>query len=186
MAGVTVAAATVYHWRLEEFVRAWEAEVFVGRAELVDGEVWPVAIGSWHGDVAARVVRALPNDDHQVTTSSLPTSGSLPDPDCWVRPTAAHPQRRLSDRLDEWAPADVLLVVEVGDETVDQDLGAKAVLYARGGYRWYWVVTREGVYEHSDPGEVGYQVRHLRRPGDSLTVEYANVQVLVDDLLPGD
>lgn len=178
-------AATAYRWRLEEFIRAWEADVFVARAELVDGEVWPVSIGTWHGDTAARVLRALPNGDHQVTTSSLPTGSSLPDPDCWVRPASAQPRRRLSDRVCEWSPADVVLVVEVADETLEQDLGAKSVLYARAGYRCYWVVTHEGVYEHTDPTEVGYQVRHLRRPGESLNV-YAGREIAVADLVaPG-
>lgn len=175
--------ATAYQWRLEEFVKAWEADVFVERAELIDGEVWPVPIGTWHGDVAAGVLRALPNRDHQVSTSSLPTGGSLPDPDCWVRPSSAQPRRQLSDRLWEWAAADIALVVEISDETVEQDLGTKAVMYARAGYQCYWVVTRDGVYEHSGPSEVGYQVRNLRRPGDGLTVPYVGAEIAVEDLL---
>lgn len=183
---IVTTVATAYRWRLEEFLRAWEANVFVGRTELIDGEVWSVPIGTWHGDTAAKVLRALPDGGYVVTTSSLPTGGSLPDPDCWVRAKAADPVRQLSERLFEWNASDVVLVVEIADETLEQDLGAKAVLYARAGYPRYWVVTRDGVYEHEEPTEVGYRVRHLRRPGESLVVDYAGTQVAVDDLVAGD
>lgn len=176
-------ASTPYRWRLEEFLRAWEAGVFDGRTELVDGEVWPVPIGSWHGDTAARVVRVLPNHDHLVTTASLPTAGSLPDPDCWVRNAAAQPAARLSERLVSWSPADVLLVVEIADETIDQDLGPKAGLYARAGYRCYWAVTRHGVYVHTDPSDAGYRTRVLHPPGEHVRVPYASTEIPVNDLL---
>jgi hypothetical protein len=179
---VTVAVVP-YRWRLEEFLRAWEAGVFAERVELIDGEVWPVPIGTWHGDTAARVVRALPNGDHLVTTASLPTSGSLPDPDCWVRRGAAGAVRQLSGRLWSWSPEDVVLVVEVADETVELDLGAKAALYAGAGYPCYWVVGRDGIYAHLDPSDAGSRTRRLHRPGEAVTVTYAGTEVEVDDLL---
>lgn len=176
-------ASTPYRWRLEEFVRAWEAGVFHARAELVDGEVWPVPIGTWHGDTAAKVLRALPNDQHLVTTASLPTADSLPDPDCWVRVATARPVAQLSERLTAWSPSDVVLVVEVADETIDQDLGPKAALYARGGYPCYWAVTRDGIYDHTEPSEGGYRTRVLHRPGERLTVTYADINLAVNELL---
>ncbi|MGH9001157.1 MAG: Uma2 family endonuclease [Acidimicrobiia bacterium] len=176
-------ASTPYRWRREEFLRAWEAGVFEGRTELVDGEVWPVPIGSWHGDTAAKVLRALPNDDHVVSTASLPTAESLPDPDCWVRLAAAQPSARLSERLSAWSPTDVLLVVEIADESIDQDLGPKAALYARAGYPCYWAVTRQGIYFHTDPSAAGYRTRILYQPQDHLPVPYADVELPVNDLL---
>lgn len=37
-----------------EIVReAWEAGAFDHRVELVEGEVWPVVIGDWHGETLA-------------------------------------------------------------------------------------------------------------------------------------
>lgn len=173
-----------YQWRLGEFLAAWEAGAFDGRAELVDGEVWAVPIGDWHGDTAARVLRALPNDRFQVTTSSLPAGDSLPDPDCWVRRADATPHARLSSRLLRWLPTDVLLVVEVSDETVEHDLGEKALLYARASFARYWAVTRDGVYDHSDPGTAGYQRRLLYPPGAHIPVPYGDdISLPVDALL---
>jgi hypothetical protein len=76
-----------------------------------------------------------------------------------------------------------VLVVEVADETVHQDLGPKAVLYARAGYPCYWAVTRDGIYDHTNPTEAGYRTRVLYRRGDRLTVTYAGVDLAVNDLL---
>ncbi|CAN5168078.1 Uma2 family endonuclease [soil metagenome] len=176
------AAVAPYRWSLDEFVRAWEAGVFSERAELIDGEVWPVPIGNWHGDTAARVLRALPNDDYRVTTASLPTADSLPDPDCWVRRASARGVRRLSERLWSWEPTDVVLVVEVADETLEHDLGVKAELYAGAGYPCYWVIAHEGVYEHREPSDAGFRSRLLHRPGEEV-VDYSGGRIAVDDLL---
>ena len=38
-----------YRWSVSEFLRAWEAGAFDHRVELVEGEVWPVVNGDWHG-----------------------------------------------------------------------------------------------------------------------------------------
>jgi hypothetical protein len=176
-------AALAYHWSRDEFVRASEAGVFDRRVELVDGEVWPVVIGSWHGDATIRIAKALPNGRATVTTASLPTGESLPDPDCWVRPSDAAPAGSVGARLLAWDAADVLLVVEVADETVTQDLGVKARLYGRAGYAVYWVVTPEVIYEHTDPGPQGYRVRIEHRRGDRIPVGYAGTDLSVDELL---
>ncbi|MGH3567637.1 MAG: Uma2 family endonuclease [Pseudonocardia sp.] len=178
------ATAYPYYWGLEEFLRAWEAGAFDKRAELIDGEVWSVPIGPWHGETTMRVARALPNGRFRITAASLPAGDSLPDPDCWVLRTGAEPIAQLSQRMPRWDPTDVLLIVEVSDETLDHDLGRKAALYARCGYPRYWSVTRDGVYDHSDPGPTGYRRRSLHGPGEQITVPYVeDVSLTVDDLL---
>jgi hypothetical protein len=118
-----------------------------------------------------------------VATASLPTGDSLPDPDCWVRLATATPAGQLSERLTAWEPADILLVVEVADETIDQDLGPKAALYARAGYACYWAVTRQGVHVHTEPSEAGYRTRVLYQRGDHVPAGYADVELAVNNLL---
>ena len=49
-----------YRWSAENFLRAWEAGAFDGRVELIEGEVWPVVTGRWHGKAWMRVARRLP------------------------------------------------------------------------------------------------------------------------------
>jgi hypothetical protein len=169
-------AVTTYdrRWQLEEFLQAWETGAFQQRVELVNGEVLAVSIGDWHGDTAMKVIRALPNHLFTVTNSSLATGQSLPDPDCWVRRRTSRPTTRLSERLSRWAADDVLLVVEVSDETRTYDLTVKATLYAAAGFAHYWVVTRDGVYAHGEPGPFGYARCVVHRRGAQVPVPYAD------------
>lgn len=178
-----VTEALRYRWTAREFLRAWEAGAFEERVELVDGEVWPVPIGVWHGDTTARILRALPNDRFVVSTSSLPTGGSVPDPDCWVREAGADPVGSPSPRSAAWRPADVLLVVEVADETLDADLGVKARLYGASGYPVYWVVTRDGIVEHTEPTLLGYGTVRTYGREDDVPVRHAGSSLGVGDLL---
>lgn len=173
-----------HRWTLEEFLRAWEAGAVGKRVELIDGEVWAVPVGLWHGRTTVRVARALPNHRFEVLASSLPAGESLPEPDCWVLRRDATPVAQLSRRMPRWAAADVLLVVEVSDETIDHDLGRKAALYAESGFGCYWSVTRHGVYEHTEASRFGYRRRVLYGPGERIPVPYAEGAALsVDDLI---
>jgi hypothetical protein len=178
-----VHAELAYRWSRDEFVRAWEAGAFDRRVELVDGEVWPVAIGDWHGKTVGRVIKALPDAGVELTTATLATGYSLPDPDCWVRRADAEPIETIGTRLHAWAAEDVLLVIEVSDETVPQDLGVKAAIYGQAGYPLYWVVTQDVIYEHSQPSAAGFRVRVEYRRGERIPVPYAATELAVNDLL---
>jgi Putative restriction endonuclease len=170
-----------YRWSQSEFIRAWEAGAFDHQVELVEGEIWPVAIGSWHGDAVGQLLALLPRTGVRVTTATLPTGESLPDPDCWVRRADADPIGTLGSRLSRWDPADVLLVVEVADDTMIQDLNVKAKLYGQAGYPVYWVVTQEAVYEHTGPIPTGYRTRVEYRHGERIPVKYARMDLAIDD-----
>jgi hypothetical protein len=128
-------------------------------------------------------MRALPNERFTVTTASLITDDAVPDPDCWVRRRDAVGAARVGRRLTRWDPADVLLVVEVADETLTQDLGVKAGIYGRAGFAVYWVVAREGLHVHTDPTPLGYRTRTTYAPGERVAVPYADAELAVDDLL---
>ncbi len=182
----TVAVAGSWRWDEAAFVRAWEAGVFGdSRVELVQGEVWPVSIGDWHGAVAANVARALPNDGWRITLATLPSAGSLPDPDVWVRPRLAEPMARLgtTGRLTRWAATDVVLVVEVADTSFAADTEIKPAVYGAAGYRCYWVLHRGGAEIFTDPFDGGYRSRsHVDVDGE-VVVPYAPVSLAVSALL---
>ena len=180
-----MAAETLqYRWGPESFLLAWDAGAFDDqRVEMVEGEIWPVVIGRWHGATTGRVMRALPNDRFTVTTESLVTPSSVPDPDCWVRPVDAQPTAQRSRRLSAWRPEDVLLVVEVSDETLQIDLGVKVRVYAAAGFPRYWVVCREGVYAHTGPTPFGYRHRTLHVPGETVPLGFASHELQISDLL---
>lgn len=172
-----------FHWTAEAYLRAWDADVFDGRVELVEGEIWMVPVGSWHGRTGVRLIRLLPEAGAQVMQSTLPTAGSLPDPDCWVLRDGAVPVAVIGSRLDVWEPGDVLLVVEVSDATVVADLNRKARLYGAAGYPCYWVVTNDGVHVHTEPGPQGYGRRVVHGRGESVPVPYADLALAVDDVV---
>jgi putative restriction endonuclease len=176
-------ATLAYDWTRDEFLRAWEAGVFRHRVELVNGEVWPVVISPWHGKTVGRVTRALPGSGVEVTSGTLPSGESLPDPDCWVQRADAKPVRPLGSKLVVWDPADVLLVVGVSDDTMLHDLHIKAKLYGKAGYPVYWVVTREAIHEHTRPTANGYHTREEYRPGERIPVRYAGTDLAVADLI---
>ncbi|MGH9113184.1 MAG: Uma2 family endonuclease [Acidimicrobiales bacterium] len=179
-----MALVETWRWDEESFIRAWEAGVFRGeRVELVDGEVWPVSIGLWHGSVTSNIVRALPNDEWRVTTASLPAAGSIPDPDVWVHRRGAQPIARLGStgRLARWSPSDVALVVEVADSSPTADLETKARVYGRTGYATYWVVHRNGVDVLTDPYEAGYRRRETLGPADEVPLPYVAGQAIAVD-----
>jgi hypothetical protein len=172
-----------YRWSVREFLRAWEAGVFDHRVELIEGEVWPVVIGDWHGEMVGKVITLLSQFDGNVTTSTLPSSNSLPDPDCWVRGKDADPAGQLATRLSRWRPEDVLLVVEVCDDTVVADLNIKSRIYGSAGWPVYWVITEEAIYEHIEPHSAGYHVRREYLRGDRLPVRFAGTDIAVEELL---
>ena len=161
--------SVAYRWDVEAFLRAHAAGVFSDRVELVDGEIWPVVLGTWHGDTTGAVFAALQGQG-RTSASTLPSGDSLPDPDVWVRRPDARPAGSVSPRLLRWAPDDVLLVVEVADETLHEDLTVKARLYARTGWVRYWVVARDGVHDHTGPGPRGYSSVRLVGPDDEVTL----------------
>jgi Uma2 family endonuclease len=74
-------------------------------------------------------------------------------------------------------PADVFLLIEVADSSLEFDLGAKLELYARAGIREFWVVdlTANCVLVHRDPADGRY--------GSIATVDMSGV--LQVEALPG-
>ena len=95
--------SVAYRWDVETFLRAHDAGVFSTRVELVEGEVWPVVLGTWHGDTTTRVVLALARSG-RTSSATLPSGGSLPDPDVWLRPETAQPTGHVSGLLQRWDP----------------------------------------------------------------------------------
>ena len=172
-----------YRWSASEFVRAWEAGAFDHRVELIEGEVWPVVIGDWHGRTVGEVIFLLRQLGPKVSASTLPSGASLPDPDCWIPRPGAVASGAIGTRLLTWNPTDVLLVVEVSDETLMADLTTKVRIYGSAGWPVYWVVSPEAVYVHTGPHPGGYRNRTEYRPGERVPVPFADATIAVDDLV---
>ena len=173
-----------YRWTAEAFVAAYDAGVFDGRRiELVEGELWRASRGDWSGRASVCAVLACAGHGEVTTASLVIGEHSMTLPDVWLRRRDARPVGRVVRDVHAWSPADVLLVVEVGDETLQADLTTKAALYGRSGYERYWVVSRRGVHEHTGPTPEGYRQVRLHVPGERVVLPDGR-DIAVDDLLP--
>ena len=85
-------------------------------------------------------------------------------------------------------PADIALVVEVADSSLDDDR-KQSEIYGRAGIPFYWIVNLvDGQVEvYSNPGPAGYQTLDVLAPGHVLAVIIDGVEVgeiPVADILP--
>ena len=141
------------------------------RVELIDGEIIskPV-IGPRHGASVDRTTRALVT---AVGTSAIVrVQGAVrldlfhePEPDIvLLRPRAdfyasAHP-----------GPADILLVIEVAESSIDYDRDIKARIYAKARVLEYWLVdlSEDVVHVHSGPANAVYRSVITCRRGQTI------------------
>lgn len=139
------------------------------RVELIEGELIDMApIGSRHAytvDSIARMLQRSVGNRYLVRVQNPIRLGesSEPQPDIAVvrdrSYAAAHPEA-----------ADVLLLIEVADTTLEFDREVKLPLYARHGIPECWLidVSRNQLSIHREPAEGEY--RHVRRPTSGETL----------------
>jgi Uma2 family endonuclease len=86
-------------------------------------------------------------------------------------------------------PADVGLLIEVADTTLDRDRGEKEAAYARGGVPTYWIlnlVDRQ-LEICTGPTPTGYRDRRILPPGEhvSLSIDGNEIgRIVVGSILP--
>jgi Uma2 family endonuclease len=139
------------------------------RVELIEGELIDMApIGSRHAytvDAIARKLQRLLGDRQLVRVQNPIRLGELsePQPDIAVvrdrSYAAAHPEA-----------ADVLLLIEVADTTLEFDRDVKLPLYARHGILESWLidVAARQLSIHREPAEGEYRRIHRPTMGETL------------------
>src|SRR5262245_41059947 len=142
------------------------------RVELMDGEVVALTpIGPRHNASVNRAARALFAAVGDAAIVQVQGSVRLdvfhePEPDIvllWPR------EDFYASRLP--GPADILLVVEVAEASVEYDRDVKATAYAASEITEYWLVDLrdDSLTCHTDPSRDGYRTVQVHRRGDSLT-----------------
>lgn len=166
-----------------------QADVFSedDRVELLEGEIIEMApIGSRHAACVDRLNRALTlalaaQAIVRVQSPLRLSEHSEPQPDLAV----------LRARADFYAaahpgPQNVLLVVEVGEASVDADREIKIPLYARFSIPEVWLIDLQaGVVElHRDPSPEGYRTVQRVQRGQALALQaFPTVSIPVDQVL---
>jgi Uma2 family endonuclease len=159
---VSSAAVSIRHkLSVSDFYRMGEAGILNedDRIELIEGELIDMApIGSRHAGIVTRLARLLMkavNDQAIVSVQNpLRLSGrSEPQPDVMVL------KSRPDDYIDALPePADVMVLIEVADSSIDYDRKTKLPLYARHGIPEVWLIDlNTQLLEHyTQPGDEDY------------------------------
>lgn len=180
------AARKLYHFTVQEYEQLVTTGFFAGRGrvELLGGEIVEMAaMGLSH---ATRIVnldymlkRQTPADCRVgVQIPILLDDESEPEPDLVVyhrRKRTTHP-----------APADILLLVEVSDTTLDYDRNQKFPRYAAAGIpeAWLFDVVAGVLERHTEPYEGRYRHLVTARRGETLaSTTLPDVSLAVDDIL---
>jgi Uma2 family endonuclease len=118
----------------------------------------------------------------------IPSRASLPEPDIVI--TRGRSKDYLKRHPD---PADVALVIEVADSSLDDDRALMLRVYGGGGVIRYWIVNlvdgQVEVYSQpSGPSEpIGYRHCEVYQPGQEVPVLLDEVEIgriAVSDIIP--
>lgn len=178
-----------HHFTVDEYYRMGAAGIFAedDRVELIDGEIIRISpISSRHAACVRRLdalLNRLVSNLAQVSAQNpiRVNDFSEPEPDiALLRPRAdfyaqAHP-----------TPADVLLVIEVADTSVEYDREIKGPLYARAGIAEMWLVDLpEDLIEiYTNPAGGSYQnVRRATRGESFAAQSFPDLTFNVDEIL---
>jgi len=176
-------------FNVEEYYRMAAAGILSeqDRVELIEGEIIRMnPIGSRHAACVGRLTELLGERARHVAIVWVQNPVQVND---YSEPV---PDITLLRRRDDFykhanpQAADVLLVVEVSDSTVNYDRKVKVPLYARAGVPEMWLVNQpEDLIEvYSRPAEGAYQETRLVRRGESLTAaSVAGLTLDADDVL---
>jgi len=161
-------------WTREDCQRLEGMGMLPERWELVQGElVSKTGTDLPHAMTAQRIVAwlmgvfpsdcILPTCSMDVAPEDNPTSEPEPDIILLNRPA--------SELNRNPVPADIALIVEVSDTTLEHDLGPKASLYSRAGIPEYWVVDINGrrIHQHREAAAGGYSAVRVVESNDVLS-----------------
>ena len=157
------------------------------RVELLDGDLIVMPpIGDWHAASVNLFTNDLPPklQGRAAVSVQNPTrldNNSEPQPDVMLL-------RWRDDfyRGGHPSPADVLLLIEIADSTVDFDRNAKLPLYARAGIPEVWITTRRErrIEAYTEPAGDHYASVRYVGPGESIAPQaFSDVILEVDRII---
>lgn len=175
----------------DEYQRMGRAGILTedDRVELINGEIITMTpIGPRHNAAVNRATRALVGAVGtqaivQVQGSVRFDLSSEPQPDLvLLRPEPDFYASRLP------GAADILLIIEIAESSIDYDREVKSRLYATAGVREYWLVDLgAGIVTRASAPSGGAFLQHqLYRPGESIAPDALPLcSIPVDALLAG-
>ena len=175
---------------VDDYHRMAEAGILSERdhVELIDGEIVEMSpIGDRHVTSVNRCNRTFSRAVGDRALVSIQNPIDLdrfnePEPDVVL----------LRPRADDYVggkrgPADILLIIEVADTSLDYDRKTKLPHYSAAGVRETWLLDIPGsaLEAHREPRDDGYALVRRYRRGERVSPEaLPDIVVLVEDLLP--
>ncbi len=160
---------------IAQFQMMYERGVFAesDRCELINGEIIAMSpIGLQHAVSVGRFSKKLESklSDRVIIWVQNPIDlaiKSQPQPDIVVL--------KYRDDFYEEAlptPADILLIIEVADSSLEYDRDVKAKLYSVAGIPQMWLfdVNTKMIMGFSQPSELGYKQIYRYEKGDRLSI----------------
>ena len=186
------AVPTRRRFTVAEYYAMAEASILAPdeRVELLDGEIIVMPpIGDWHAARVNLFTNTFPPQlqGRAVVSVQNPTrldDASEPQPDVMLL--------RWRDDFYEIGhpgPADVLLLVEVSDSSVDFDRNEKLSTYAAAGIPEVWIVNRPDrrIESYADPTGDEYATVRYYEPGESISPQaFPDVVLQVDQIIPSE
>ncbi len=164
-----------YKLSVEQYRQMIDAEILKreDRVELLNGEIVEMSpIGYPHSFVVMNLVTIFSRQPSGlakmwVQSPILLSSISEPQPDVVL----LRPRSDLSPESPP-TPADIILLIEVADSSLDYDKGDKLKQYAEAGIADYWVANvRKSVIEaYSKPVGGRYKEVRVARRGETLVL----------------
>jgi len=177
-------------WTVEEYHRMIEAGILKpsDRVELIEGNILAMAAKNpphaatnlCAADYLKQLFagKALVRIQDPIQLSQY----SEPEPDIAV---VVPDVRKYVDHHP--SPAEVLLIVEVADTSLQDDRTVKAPLYAKAGIVEYWIlnVTTRQVHVFREPGEDGYaQETVLDETTTLAAIAFPDIAIAFNQLFP--
>jgi Uma2 family endonuclease len=177
------------YFNVDDYYRMAEAGLFSegDRVELIEGEVVEMSpIGKRHAGSVNRLNKLLNRNVGELAIVSVQNpiginDFSEPQPDLTL----------LKPRADFYSnshpvPADVLVVIEVCDTSVEYDRNVKLPLYARAGIpeAWLLILPDDTIEVYLNPKDGKYQkVQRLKRGRTLVSHTVPGLKFSVDEIL---
>lgn len=178
-----------YRYTVDEYQRMAEVGILGedDRVELLEGEITVMTpIGRRHAACVDRLNRLLVERCGEAAIVRIQgpvrlSDHSEPEPDvALLRPrddfyASGHP-----------GPADVFLVIEVADSSLDYDRKIKLPLYAKSGVAACWIIDlgRGSLDVYGRPGAADYTERRTYLAGELVSLQSPPLRIGVDEILP--
>ena len=176
-------------WSVEDYHQMITAGILNGRhVELLAGKIIEMSpekpVHRKINDSIAEYLREQLRGDAKIYESHPVTlADSEPEPDIAVvkLPVSLYDYRHPG-------AAEIYLLIEISDSTLEKDLQQKRIVYANAGILEYWVVDVKGqqLIAFKQPSGDSYRIKHTYSQGTFYPVAFPSIEMSVEKLISKD